>query len=157
MRRLFAFATVLLLTAPAWADFDDGLAAYNRGDYETAFEEWLPLAELGDADAQFNLAVMYDDGEGVPVNDAEAVKWYRLAAEQGHTKAQTNLGVMYYYGEGVPVNYVQAYKCFSLSAALGDENSDGNLDIIASDMTHDQIAEAQRLAAEWWEDYQSRQ
>ena len=64
---------------------------------------------------------------------------------------------MYFNGRGVPVNYVQAYKCFSLSAALGDENSDGNLDIIASDMTHDQIAEAQRLAAQWWEDYQSRQ
>ena len=156
MRRLFAFATVLLLTAPAWADFDDGLAAYNRGDYETAFEEWLPLAELGDADAQFNLALTYDDGECVPVNDAEAVKWYRLAAEQGHTKAQTNLGVMYYYGEGVPVNYVQAYKWYSLSAALGNQDAAGNLELASSKMTNEQIAEAQALAAEWWEDYQSR-
>jgi uncharacterized protein len=52
MRRLFAFATVLLLAAPAWADFADGLAAYDRGDYETAFEEFLPLAEQGDALAQ---------------------------------------------------------------------------------------------------------
>ena len=42
MRRLFAFATVLLLAAPAWADFDDGWVAYERGDYGTAFEEWLP-------------------------------------------------------------------------------------------------------------------
>lgn len=45
MRRLFAFATVLLLAAPAWADWDDGQAAYDREDFEIAFEEFLPLAE----------------------------------------------------------------------------------------------------------------
>ena len=58
-------------------------------------------AEQGYATAQFNLGVMYDFGEGVPENDAEAVKWYRLAAEQGHARAQFNLGVMYANGEGV--------------------------------------------------------
>ena len=51
MNQLFAFATALLLAAPAWADFDDGSAAYEHGDYETALEEWLPLAERGDAAA----------------------------------------------------------------------------------------------------------
>ena len=66
MRRLFAFATVLLLTAPAWGDWDDGQAAYERGDYETAFEEWLPRAEQGDAHAQHNLGVMCERAFGVP-------------------------------------------------------------------------------------------
>jgi TPR repeat protein len=42
----------------------------------------------GFAVAQFNLGVMYSDGQGVPQNDAEAVRWYRLAAEQGHAGAQ---------------------------------------------------------------------
>ena len=51
------------------------------------------LAEQGDAEAQSSLAVMYDTGEGVPEDDAEAVKWFRMAAEQGAT--QSNLGVMY--------------------------------------------------------------
>jgi hypothetical protein len=45
-------------------------------------------AKGGDADAQFNLGVMYDNGEGVPEDDAEAVKWYRRAAEQGFAEAQ---------------------------------------------------------------------
>jgi hypothetical protein len=51
---------------------DDGLAAYGRGDYATALQEWLPLAEQGDAVAQYNLGVMYANGWGVPENDAEA-------------------------------------------------------------------------------------
>ena len=52
---------------------------------------------------------MYEFGEGVPENDAEAVKWYRKAADQGHAQAQYNLGVMYYNGDGVPENHVRAY------------------------------------------------
>ena len=58
-------------------------------------------ADQGDANAQFNLGVMYDFGEGVPKDDAEAVEWYRLAAEQGYANAQFNLGLMYANGEGV--------------------------------------------------------
>jgi TPR repeat protein len=49
----------------------------------------LADAEQGDASAQFNLGLMYDNGEGVPENDIEAVKWYRLAAQQGYAKAQS--------------------------------------------------------------------
>ena len=59
-------------------------------------------AESGDAKAQHNLGVMYENGQGVPQDYAEALKWFRLAADQGDAKAQHNLGVMYYYGEGVP-------------------------------------------------------
>ncbi|MCH8098520.1 MAG: sel1 repeat family protein [Proteobacteria bacterium] len=69
------------LTAPAWAGVDEGVVAYNRGDYATALREWRPLAEQGDAEAQFNLGLMYYKGRGVPQDYAEAVKWYRLAAE----------------------------------------------------------------------------
>ena len=58
--------------------------------------------------AQYNLGVMYENGRGVPQNDAEAVKWYRKAAEQGLASAQNNLGVMYANGEGVPQNDAEA-------------------------------------------------
>ena len=68
------------LTAPAWAGFDEGLAAYRRGDYATALREWRPLAEQGDADAQYNLGVMYEHGQGVPQDYAHAHMWYNLAA-----------------------------------------------------------------------------
>ncbi len=56
------------LTAPAWAGLDEGFLAYTRGDYVTALREWRPLAEQGDAGAQFNLGAMYDKGRGGPVD-----------------------------------------------------------------------------------------
>jgi uncharacterized protein len=110
---------------------------------------WRPLAEQGDASAQNNLGVMYDQGQGVPQDYAEAVKWYRKAAEQGHAKAQSNLGVMYGNGQGVPQDYVQAHMWWNLSAAQGNENAVKNRDIVAKLMTPAQIAEAQKLAREW--------
>ena len=69
---------------------------------EFSFEETLGLAEQGDARAQYNVGVMYDNGIGVPENVAEADIWYRLASEQGDARAQSNLGVMYDNGCGVP-------------------------------------------------------
>jgi len=65
------------------------------------FEEWELLAKQGIAEAQYNLGLMYSKGEGVPIDDKEAVKWYRLAAEQRITGAQSNLGLMYEKGQGV--------------------------------------------------------
>ncbi len=73
---------ILGLTAPAWAGFDEGDAAYHRGDYATALREWRPLAEQGDASAQFNLGVMYENGQGVPQDYVQAHMWLNLAASR---------------------------------------------------------------------------
>ena len=102
---------VALVALPqlAWAGFDEGLAAYNCGDYATVLKEWRPLAEQGDAGVQVYLGYVYENSDGVPKDAVEAVKWYRLAAEQGHAKAQFSLGVMYKNGEGVPQDIVAAY------------------------------------------------
>ena len=81
-----------VLVLHAFADLQKGWDAYYKKDYATALKEWKPLAEQGDAKAQFLLGGMYAVGYGVPENDIEAVNWYRLAAEQEHTSAQTNLG-----------------------------------------------------------------
>jgi hypothetical protein len=97
--------------------FEEGMAAYKRGDYATALKKWRPLAEAGDAEAQNNLGLMYADDRGVPQDDEEAVKWLRLAAEQGDAVAQNNLGAMYAKGRGVPQDKVLAYALFNLSAA----------------------------------------
>jgi len=70
------------------SSYQEGLDAYERGDYETALKEWRPLAKQGDADAQYSLGVMYHKGQGVPQDYQEAVRWFRLAAEQGDTVAQ---------------------------------------------------------------------
>ena len=87
---------------------------------ENDLEAVRKAAEQGHADAQFLLGLMYDVGEGVPENDAEAVRWYRKAAEQGDAPAQNNLGLMYGNGEGIPEDRVQAYVWFSIAAAQGD-------------------------------------
>ena len=152
MRRIAAtlavVGTLLFSAGSAWADFVDGLAAVERGDYATALQEWLPLAEQGDALTQILVGSIYDNGDGVPEDDAEAVKWYRKAAEQGHADAQYNLGFMYANGEGGPTNLVKAYMWFSLAKAQGDETAAGDLKVIKEEMSHAQIDEAQKLAAE---------
>ena len=162
MRRILATLAVvgaLLFSAgSAWADMGadpaqrgnsaDGVEAYNRGDYATAFREIRPLAEQGDAKAQFTLGVMYDNGKGVPENDAEAVKWFRKAAEQGNASAQSNLGIMYVLGIGVPEDYVKAHMWFSLAKAEGHEGAAKSLDLVKKQMNTDQTSEAQKLAAE---------
>ena len=93
---------LLLIPALGWADFQAGQDAYERGDHDTALKEWRPLADQGDVKAQFNLGVMYQLGQGVPQDYAEAAKWYRLAADQGFAPAKFNLASMYIKGQGVP-------------------------------------------------------
>ncbi len=143
------------LTAPAWAGWDEGVAAYQRGDYATAIRELRPLAEQGDANAQLFLGIMYENGQGVPQDYAEAVKWYRKAAEQGQANAQYNLGIMYDKGESVPQDYIRAHMWFNLAAATGDETARKNRDLDAKRMTPAQISEAQKLAREWREKHKS--
>jgi len=77
-------------------------------------------AEQGDLRAQYNLGVYYANGRGVPEDNVEAVRWYRLAAEQGYAPAQFNLGGKYRNGEGVPENDAEAVRWFRLAAEQGD-------------------------------------
>jgi TPR repeat protein len=149
--RMMILPVLLAVHGVVWAGFDEGLAAAYAGDYATALREWKPLAEQGDADAQFNLGVMYYKGEGVLQNYKESVKWYRKAAEQGNADAQFNLCNKYYKGEGVPQDYVQSHKWCNLVGANGDEEGTRKRDFLAQRMTTTQIAEAQRLAREWVE------
>src|SRR5258707_3714315 len=70
------------------SSYEDGAAAYNRGDYATARRLWFPLAESGNADAQTMLGIIYEEGHGVSQDYAAAVTWYRRAADQGRPDAQ---------------------------------------------------------------------
>ena len=135
MRYLLILTILLASTAFAAPDFDETKA----------------LAEQGDAYAQFNLGVIYDIGRGVPENNAEAVKWYRKAADQGDADAQSNLGIMYANGDGVPENDVGAYVWWSMAKTQGHKGAKGNLEILKPQMTKQQIAEAQSLAAQCYE------
>ncbi len=117
-------------TPPAEADFNAGVAAYKKGDYATALREFRPLAERGDAKAQYALGVMYRNGKGVPQDDAEAARWYRKAAEQGNAKAQHNLGVIYSNGQGVPRNYAEAVGWWRKAAEQGVAEAQYNLGLM---------------------------
>ena len=122
---------------------------YNRKDHETALDEWGPLALQGNAHAQRILGVLYDNGWGMPQDYGQALHWYEWAAVQGDDQAQYNLGRLYSKGYGVPKDYVQAYMWWTLAASNGHENATNGRDIVAQEMTPEQIAEAQKLAREW--------
>ena len=119
------------LSVPAsGGPFDDAVAAYERGDFATAFRLMKPLAEKGNARAQHNLGVMYDYGRGTPKDYANALKWYRRAAEQGFPEAQHNLGLMYYYGQGGPQDYREAARWYRRAADQGMADSQVNLGLM---------------------------
>ncbi|MBN4048105.1 sel1 repeat family protein [bacterium AH-315-O15] len=110
---------VLVLTGAPWTD----AAAQTTAAVATTRQQ----AELGAADAQNNLGVMYYNGEGVPLDHVEAVRWYRLAADQGFAAAQLNLGVMYDRGRGVPQDYVEAVRWYRLAVDQGFAAAQYNL------------------------------
>ena len=108
-------------------DLEQGLAAYNKQNYEEAMNWWVIAAKQGNADAQYNLGVMYDNGRGVPQDYKEAAKWYQLAAMQGHASAQHNLGVMYEVGRGIPQDDSEAVRLYQLAANQGNASAQLNL------------------------------
>ncbi|MCH9696270.1 MAG: sel1 repeat family protein [Gammaproteobacteria bacterium] len=112
-------AVVMLASQAIAGDFETGLSAYNSADYETALNEWQPLADAGDADGQFGLGQMYGNGFGVMMDDAAAIHWYGLAAGQGHAKAQYNLAIMHQNGWGVPQSDAEAVKLYTQAAEQG--------------------------------------
>ena len=119
-----------------------------------AGQRQFSAAAQGHALAQSNLGLMYDTGRGVAQNDAEAIKWYRMAAEQGYGPAQSNLGVKYARGQGVPRDNVRAHMWYSLAASRSASAKVRHLaqqdrDAVATLMTSAQIAEAEELARAW--------
>ena len=124
-RTITIVLSVICLTVPAWADYKAVKEAYDlaveRGDYATAMRELRPLAEQGLAAAQFNLGLLYANGQGVPKDDTQARQWYEKAAAQGHADAQVNLGILFVYGRGVPQDYKMAVYWLRLSANQGND------------------------------------
>ena len=144
MNKLLTTITLLFLLV---IGFSGGVSGQDVPD----FEETKRLAEQGDVLAQSNLGVMYSNGDGVPKDDAEAVRWFRLVAEQGDAIAQSNLGLMYEYGDGVPQNNVRAYAWYSVAAAQGNEDAKNNRDIISETLTPEQLARGQDIATRCFE------
>jgi hypothetical protein len=120
---VLAALTVTAVAGPV----EDGNAAYQRGDYQTAVKVLQPLVDQGNADSQEILDIMYYVGQGVPQNRAEAIRLYRLAAEQGNAHAQDALGFAYQNGVGVQRDVSEAAKWFRNAADQDNLDAQFNL------------------------------
>jgi TPR repeat protein len=154
---LVAVAASVLLFSTAGpgeaASFRQGVSAFNRQDYASASQIFIPLAEQGEPSAQTYLGFMFETGRGVPQNYTEAAMWYRRAAEQGDSLAQYSLGLLYDRGFGVPRDIVEANKWLNLSTAAAPprarEARARIRDAVTTKMTRGEIAQARRRALEW--------
>ena len=131
MRKLLASLFLIITlgtTQGAYAGpYEDGEAAYKRGDYATALSLYRLAAAQGNANAQSSLGWMYGTGKGVVEDHKEAAKWHRLAADQGNANAQNTTGVIYSAGAGVVQDHKEAVKWHRLAAAQGDAQAQDNL------------------------------
>lgn len=117
---------VVLSSTPSQARIvylQDGLSAFEQGDYQRAYQVFFPLAQSGHADGQFFLAMLFDKGKGVPKDKLAALQWYQRAAEQGHVNAQYFLGLKYRRGDGVRRDLPQAQLWYRKAAEQGDSSA----------------------------------
>ncbi|MES3007356.1 MAG: tetratricopeptide repeat protein [Pseudomonadota bacterium] len=149
------------------ADAGDSAAQFDMGnrylvgdgviadEYEAA--RWFrKAADQDNNNAQYNLGVMYMQGTGVIADLNEAINWFRRAAELGDPPAQFTMATLYANGKGVPQDPVQAHLWFTLAASSGDRAAAANLVLYQEMMSNEQVAESQRLAAEWIEKFNSQ-
>lgn len=121
MRKMFAAILATALLA----------ACSGAGPAQLSLEELEPLAREGNMNAQYNMGVMYQDGDGVERDLTKAREWLSAAAAQGHILANFNLGVMYYAGEGVDQDLATAKGYFQRAADAGNPNAQFNLGVMA--------------------------
>lgn len=122
----FVLISFSLSTAQA-AELEDGFQAFKAGNYEQALRLWLPLAEKDNADAQYNLGILYQKGLGVEKNRKTAFIWYKRSAANGNTDAMYNLGIMYDRGKVVYRSPKDATRWWKKAAELGNAAAQFNI------------------------------
>ena len=142
-------AFLITLSSPVAAqNFNMGRAAFEAGDYAAAKKILMPLANAGNADAQYNLGLMYEQGAGVTQSWAESAMWQKLAAKQGHVKSQYALSIKHITGTGVLMDGVMGYMWANIASANGYSGAGKIRDGIAKSMTPAAIEKAQAMARE---------
>ncbi|MEP6998155.1 MAG: tetratricopeptide repeat protein [Betaproteobacteria bacterium] len=136
MSDLFRHGTLLIVVGATLccgsgiAGVTEGNDAFVKGDYVTALKELRPLAERGNAKAQYRLGRMYEFGQGVAVDKAQALVWLRRSAAQGDSEAQLELGVIYATGDGVKQDDKMAVALFQKAATQGEATAQYNLGLM---------------------------
>jgi hypothetical protein len=117
---------------------------------ETAsFEQLTQMANSGDSDAQNALGLRYAQGDGVKLDEHEAVRWFIKAAEQGNVAAQSKLGAFYYGGRGVAQDPNRAYFWMVVASLNGDEASNRQIPLVRTRLTRAQVASIEQNAGHW--------
>ena len=142
---------LLMVVAGCASDpFGKGFKVFRPENPAEALRQLRPLAERGNADAQFKLGSLYHEGLSVSQDYTEALKWFRRAAEQGDVNAQFNLGMLYAEGgRGINQDNVQALMWFNFAAAQGNTEAVQEKATLVLRMTPVQIEEAQKRAREF--------
>ncbi len=109
----------LLIPSASYANLEDGIDAYNKQDYSTAFNEFHTLAETGDAKAQLMLGLMFDNALGTVRDYKQAFYWYKQSAEKSNKRAQFNVAEMLAMGQGTDQNMKQAVEWYTRAAEAG--------------------------------------
>jgi uncharacterized protein len=121
-KKMSAAAMILLAAGVALADTAAGMLAFRNKDYQTAYREWKTAAEAGEAEAEFDLGLLYAQGLGVRRDLSEAANWYHKAAQKGNAEAQFALGQMHSRGWGVPRDLADSMRWMQMA---NDPASDG--------------------------------
>lgn len=123
---------------------------------ETATLEQLRLmAENGDPEAENTLGLRYATGDGLKLNEQEAVRWFTKAAEQGNVPAQSKLGSIYYSGRGVPQDPTRAYFWMVVARLNGDDASKTLSPFVRARLTRGQVAAVEQEASRWLQQHGS--
>ena len=156
MKRLAAILILAVgLASNANAGMDEGVQFYITGEYDKALAEFKPLAEQGDAKAQYYMGFLYHHGYGMKRDEVEAAKWFRMGAEQGEWQSQYYLGVIYEKGVGMKHDLAVAHMWLSLAATNPGTTFRDSLHTkeavskLEQKMKPEQIAQARDMAKGW--------
>jgi len=125
---LFLIPQLGLISEAAIADrLDDGISAVDKQDFKAAYRIFKQLADQGNAEAQYNLAILYRQGKGVASNNKQAFKWFLAAAQQGLVDAQFYVGYLFDMGQGTDKDGAMAVQWYKKAAQLGHPLAQANL------------------------------
>ena|SRR5271155_3495250 len=154
---VLAFSTGVAKAAPSTtqpvgpddADYQLGVEALSKQDYQRSFDLFLKAAEVGNSDAMYNVGMQYDNGQGVHQDTQQAFEWYQKAAALGVSDAMFSVGYDYEHAIGVAQNYQQAMAWYQKAAALGDSNAMVNIGTLYD--IGQGIPQDDQQAMAWWQ------
>ncbi|MEM7027176.1 MAG: tetratricopeptide repeat protein [Pseudomonadota bacterium] len=147
----FVLAIIFLISSQSLLanDLDQALRAYELGQFEHAANVLNELASNGDHDAQYHLAFMYLNGEGVVNDEAKAVALFRQSAMQGNALSQDSLGHLYLNGRGIDANPAEAYAWYRLAAENNIFLADQIVKMLENEMVLDDLVSGKQLVKQY--------